>query len=187
MKKEEKKLLLQLAKDAIKEAVLKKETIDKKKLLKENPWLEQKGAVFVTINKANNLRGCIGSIVAHQSLLEDTISNAKSAALRDPRFQPITTDELDKLEVELSLLTEPQLLEYKDEDDLKRKIKVDVDGVIIKYNGYQATYLPSVWEQLDNFDEFFGSLCQKAGLMAECLALHPTVYTYQALKIKDES
>ncbi len=187
MKKEQQKILLQLAKDAISEAVLEKKIIDKTQLLKEHPWLANKGAVFVTINKEHHLRGCIGSIIAHQSLLEDTIANAKSAALRDPRFKPITQEELSSLEVELSLLTEPKLLEYKDEADLKRKIRVGQDGVIIKYNHYQATYLPSVWKQIETFEAFFSSLCQKAGLMPNCLTLHPTIYTYEALKIKDES
>ena len=183
--KEQKRVILQIAKDAIKEAILKQKFIDKEELLKKYPWLKSKGAVFVTINEFNRLRGCIGSIIAHQSLLDDIISNAKSAALNDPRFRPITKDELKNLQIEVSILTPPKLLKYSDIADLKRKIRPGVDGVIINLKGYQATYLPSVWEQIGTFEEFFGSLCMKAGLKANCLEYHPTIYTYEAIKIKD--
>ncbi len=183
---EQKKVILEIAKSAIKEAVLGKKIIDKEALLQKYPWLAQKGAVFVTINEFNQLRGCIGSIIAHQSLLDDIIANAKSAALNDPRFKPLSASELDKIEIEVSLLTPPKPLPYKDIADLKNKIRPGIDGVILQYNGYQATYLPSVWEQLPIFEEFFSTLCQKAGLPANCLELHPNIYTYEAIKIKEE-
>jgi len=182
--KAKKRVVLNIAKDAIKEAVLGKKVIDKELLLKEYPWLKEKGAVFVTINEFNSLRGCIGSIIAHQSLIDDIISNAKSAALNDPRFAPLGASELDNIEVEVSVLTPPKELIYSDIADLKKKIRVGVDGVIINYRGYQATYLPSVWEQLNSFESFFGTLCQKAGLSSNCLELHPAVYVYEALKVK---
>jgi AmmeMemoRadiSam system protein A len=151
----QKKVILQLAKDAIKEAVLKEKIVNKDYYLKNYPWLKKKGAVFVTINEFNNLRGCIGSIIAHQSLFEDIVKNAKAAALNDPRFRPVSKEELNNLEIEVSLLSEPKLLKYKDISDLKSKIRVGVDGVILNLNGYQATYLPSVWEQLPSFELFF--------------------------------
>jgi len=181
---EQKRVILALAKEAIKSAVTNN-TINKEAWLKKYPWLAQKGAVFVTLNKNNNLRGCIGSIVAHQSLIDDIINNAKSAALNDPRFTPLRANELKDLEIEVSYLTMPKLLNYSDIEDLKRKIKPRVDGVIINYKGYQATYLPSVWEQLPDFESFFATLCQKAGLSSSCLTYHPTIYTYQAIEIKD--
>lgn len=183
--KKQKDIILQIAKSAVKEAVLNSKIIDKNNLLKTYPWLKNKGAVFVTINEYNNLRGCIGSIIAHQSLIDDIIKNAKSAALNDPRFKPISANELNKLEIEVSILTPPQLLEYSNIEDLRKKVRVGVDGIIINYNGYQATYLPSVWEQINSFDEFFSTLCIKAGLSANCLTLHPTIYRYEAIKIKD--
>jgi len=185
--KESKKIILQIAKDAIKEAVLKKNIINKEELLKKYPWLNKKGAVFVTINKQNSLRGCIGSIIAHQSLLDDIIQNAKSASLNDPRFKPISKDELEHLDIEVSVLTPPKELKYKDILDLKAKIKIGVDGVILRYKNHQATYLPSVWEQLPSFELFFTHLCQKANLMGNCLEYHPVIYTYQAIKIDKKS
>ncbi len=183
---EQKRVILDIAKAAIKEAVLNKKLINKDELIRKYPWLKQKGAVFVTINEFNNLRGCIGSIIAHQSLIDDIIHNAKAAALNDPRFRPLSPEELDKIEVEVSLLTPPKPLPYKDILDLKQKIRPGIDGVILSYNGYQATYLPSVWEQLPIFEEFFSTLCQKAGLSSNCLELHPDIYIYEAIKIKEE-
>jgi len=183
--KEQKNIILQIAKNAIKEAVLNSKIVNRESLIKNHPWLKKQGAVFVTINEYNNLRGCIGSIIAHQSLIDDIISNAKSAALNDPRFKPVSADELDKLEIEVSILTPPQLLEYSNIEDLRKKVRVGIDGIIINYNGYQATYLPSVWEQINSFDDFFASLCMKAGLSPNCLTLHPTIYRYEAIKIKD--
>jgi len=185
--KKEKLIILNLAIMALKDAVLSRESIDKNRLLKQYPWLKQKGAVFVTVNKQNNLRGCIGSIVAYQSLLDDIIQNAKSAALNDPRFKPITPNELDALDIEVSLLTNPEPLAYSDIEDLKKKIKPNIDGVILNYRGNRATYLPSVWEQLPDFDIFFGSLCQKAGFASNCLHYHPQIFTYQAIKISKDT
>ena len=185
--KKEKNIILEIAKNAIKEAVLNSKIIKKDELIKEYPFLKEKGAVFVTINEHKSLRGCIGSIIAHRTLIDDIIANAKAAALNDPRFEPIRRDELENLEIEVSILTPPTLLEYSDINDLKSKVRVGVDGIIINYNGHQATYLPSVWEQISNFEEFFSSLCMKAGLSPNCLELHPTIYRYQAIKIKDGS
>ena len=181
---EQKNIILKIAKDAIKEAVLNKQIIDKEALIQNYPWLKAKGAVFVTINEFNSLRGCIGSIIAHQSLIDDIIQNAKSAALNDPRFKPVSKEELDNLEVEVSILTEPKPLPYDNIDDLRSKIKPGIHGVILQYNEYQATYLPSVWEQISSFDEFFGSLCMKAGMSPNCLTLHPNIYVYEAIKVK---
>lgn len=182
---DKKRVLLAIAKDAIKSAVTKEPLIDRAALIKKYPWLTQKGAVFVTINKQHRLRGCIGSIIAHRSLIDDVIENAKSAALHDPRFSALRADELENISVEVSVLTPPKELVYTDISDLKKKIQKGSDGVIINYNGYQATYLPSVWEQLPTFDGFFSTLCQKAGLSQDCLKLHPSIYTYKAIKISD--
>jgi len=184
--KEQKRVILQIAKDAIKEAVLNRKFINKEELIRKYPWLTQKGAVFVTINEFNQLRGCIGSIIAYRPLIDDIIENAKAAALNDPRFRPLSPQELDKIEVEVSILTPPKPLEYRDIEDLKRKIKPGVHGVILSYQGHQATYLPSVWEQLPDFNLFFSSLCQKAGLPSNCLEYHPQIYVYEAIKIDEK-
>ncbi len=182
-----KDILLSLARAAIAESLGLSHDIDLQKLLKENPWLKEKGAVFVTLNNRSNhaLRGCIGSLVAHRELYADVIENAVSAAKHDPRFYPLTQDEFDKISVEISLLSEPKELFYEDIEDLKNKIHPKIDGVVLKYGGRQATFLPQVWEDLSDFDEFFAHLCQKAGLPGRCLDVHPVILTYQVQKFEE--
>ena len=182
-----KSYMIEIAKDAIKEELLKKKLIDRDKLLESYPKLAQKGAVFVTLQKRSSLRGCIGSLVAHRVLLDDLIENAKSAAFRDPRFPPLSLEEFESedFEVEVSILSSPSELEYSDILDLKSKIRVGVDGVILKQGANQATFLPQVWEQLRDFDSFFSHLCQKANLSPSCLKSNPKIYTYQVEKIKE--
>lgn len=182
-----KEVLLSLARAAIAESVGLSHDIDLQQLLKENPWLKEKGAVFVTLNNRSNhaLRGCIGSLIAHRELYRDLIDNAVAAAKHDPRFSPLTQNEFDKISVEVSLLSEPKELFYKDTKDLKNKIRPNIDGVVLKYGGRQATFLPQVWEELNDFYEFFGHLCQKAGLSGKCLEDHPDISTYQVQKFEE--
>jgi AmmeMemoRadiSam system protein A len=183
---ENKKILVRIAREAIAEKLSGRQFIKRESLIKEYPWLAKEGAVFVTLNENRQLRGCIGSIIAHQALIDDLIQNAKAAAFRDPRFPPLRTDEYEKIEIEISLLTTPKELHYTDKKDLRRKIRPGIDGVILKLGERQATYLPSVWEQLDDFEIFFSTLCRKAGLAPNCLDAHPVIYTYQAEKITEE-
>ena len=160
-------------------------SLDTVNLLKEYPQLEQMGASFVTLTQDGHLRGCIGSIVAHRSLLEDIVQNAQAAAFKDPRFMPLSEDELSRTRIEVSLLSEPKVLLYEDSDDLKEKIRTGVDGVILRDGNHQSTFLPQVWEELTEFETFFSHLCQKAGLVGGCLESHPEIYTYQVEKVKE--
>jgi uncharacterized protein len=178
-----KEILLSLARAAIKSSFLN-EKVDTS-FAKAYPELQEQGACFVTLTQDGQLRGCIGSIIAHRPLYEDIIHNARSAAFKDPRFIPLGEDDLDKTVIEVSVLTAPQYLEYEDSTDLKKKIKVGIDGVILKQENYQATFLPQVWEELSEFELFFSHLCQKAGLGSGCLDLHPDIYTYQVEKVKE--
>ena len=182
-----KKTLLALARASIAEAVGLTYTLDLDALLEENPWLEEDGASFVTLTTSGErLRGCIGSIIAHQKLYEDIIYNAKSAAMHDPRFPSLTQKEFDGITVEVSILSEPELLEYDSIDDLKSKIRVGIDGVVLKHSVYQATFLPQVWDQLPTFELFFSHLCQKAGMEADCLSRIPEILTYQVEEYKED-
>ena len=181
-------IVIQLAKAAIAVALGLESPFDLEQALKTYPELEKDGAAFVTLTTGSNdqLRGCIGSLSAYQPLYKDIIANAQSAALRDPRFNPLSLDELEKIKVEVSILSEPQPLLYHSIEDLREKIRPDIDGVVLEYNGYRATYLPQVWEQLPLFDSFFASLCQKAGLPGNCLEKYPDIKTYQAIKYKEK-
>jgi AmmeMemoRadiSam system protein A len=187
----DKHVLLKLARLAILEEFEKKSLINKEEWLQEFPWLAEKRATFVTLKlkdkpRGSNLRGCIGSILPYRSLIDDVISNAKAAAFSDPRFPPLSPQEFELIRIEISLLTIPQKLEYEDINDLRNKIRVGIDGVILQLGNHQATFLPSVWEELPNFDLFFAHLCLKAGLPGDCLQFHPTIYVYQAEIIEEE-
>lgn len=179
-----KALLLKIASDAI-QSEFDKQEINRTALLQAYPELQEQGAVFVTLKQNGNLRGCIGSLVAHRSLLEDLIHNAKAAAFGDPRFSPLGENEFENTDIEISLLSTPQELHYIDKEDLKRKIRPQIDGVVLKLGFNQATFLPQVWEELSDFNLFFAHLCQKAGLQASgCLEAHPNIFTYQVERIE---
>jgi len=94
-------------------------------------------------------------------------------------------EELSKTRIEVSILTPPALLEYSNVQDLKDKIRPGVDGVILKQQNYQGTFLPQVWEELGEFELFFSHLCQKSGLSSGCLQSHPEIYTYQVEKVQE--
>jgi len=129
------------------------------------PRLEQPGAAFVTLHtRDGQLRGCIGSLIAHRSLVEDVQHNAIAAALEDPRFSPVNATELDNIVIEVSVLTAPEPLNFDGPDDLIRKLRPNVDGVLIERGWNRATFLPQVWEQLPSHEIFLSHLCNKAGL-----------------------
>lgn len=146
------------------------------------PELSEPKASFVTLAMGGHLRGCIGSIIAHRPLIDDLITNARSAAFNDPRFPPLSKEEYANVSVEVSILTPPVRIEYADRKELKTLIRPFVDGVILRYDGYQATFLPQVWEELSDFDLFFEHLGYKAGLGGDPLTYHPEIYTYQVEK-----
>ncbi len=181
-------VVIALAKAAILVALNQPEDFDLENALKTYPDLEENGAVFVTINTEPNeqLRGCIGSLQAYRPLYKDIISNAQSAALRDSRFTPLTLEELKHISLEVSILSEPKVLEYSDLKDLKSKVVPFQDGIVLRHHGKHATYLPQVWEQLPAFDDFFSSLCLKANLDNNCLSDHPEISTYQVKKYKEK-
>ncbi len=176
--------ILKLAHDTIQSYLQPTQVISKESLSKKYPQFSQKAAVFVTLNLNGNLRGCIGSLVAHRDLYDDIVHNATSAAFNDPRFAPLRLEEFKNIDIEVSLLSPAIQLPYEDIDDLKSKINIGQDGVILKQDSYQATFLPQVWEQLPTFEQFFAHLCNKAGLQTSCLQNHPKIYTYKVEKIK---
>ncbi len=165
--------------------------IDRNEWVSRYPWLEEKRACFVTLKMkdrpiGSNLRGCIGSILPYRPLIDDVVTNAKAAAFEDPRFEPLSPEEFDRIKIEVSILTVPEKLEYEDVEDLRRKIRLKTDGVILQLANHQATFLPSVWDELPLFDLFFAHLCMKAGLLGDCLQYHPVIYTYQAIEVEEE-
>ena len=128
--------------------------------------LKARCGTFVTLKIAGNLRGCIGSLSAEESILDGIKRNAVNAAFHDPRFSPVTVEEIEDVDIEISILTKPQPLEYIDSIDLISRLRVNVDGVILQKGRAGATFLPQVWEQLPRPENFLSHLCVKAGLSA---------------------
>jgi uncharacterized protein len=153
------KILLPIARAAIARVLNVPHTADE-----SAPWLAEHGACFVTLSQSGELRGCIGSLQAHRSLLDDVRSNAVSAALRDPRFSPLSAEELDITTVEVSLLSATSAMEVRDEADALAQLRPHVDGIVFEYGRYRSTFLPQVWENLARPRDFLAMLRRKAGL-----------------------
>jgi len=122
---------------------------------------------FVTLKIRGQLRGCIGNLTSGESVLDGVRHNAVNAAFRDPRFSPLSKDELNRTEIEVSILSEPKPLDYRDGQDLIEKLRAHVDGVILRKGNASATFLPQVWEQLPAPEDFLSHLCKKAGLPSD--------------------
>lgn len=121
-------------------------------------------ATFVTLHLEAQLRGCIGTLEARRTLVEDVVSNAWSAAFRDPRFSALTWSEYERLDIHISVLSLPEPLQFSSEDELLAQLRPRVDGLIIEEGYNRGTFLPSVWEQLPDPREFLRQLKHKAGL-----------------------
>uniref|UniRef100_A0A7C4XU15 MEMO1 family protein ENV60_02855 n=1 Tax=candidate division WOR-3 bacterium TaxID=2052148 RepID=A0A7C4XU15_UNCW3 len=170
---EEKMKLKEIARKTI-EAVVRGKKIPEFKDIPEK--LKEPFGVFVTINKHGNLRGCIGHIYADQPLYISCQQMARAAALEDPRFNPVTEDELPELEIEISVLTP-----FERVKDIK-EILIGRDGLIIRRGYYSGLLLPQVateygWDVI----EFLEHTCEKAGLPRDAYKLKDTeIYRFSA-------
>ncbi|MDR9501324.1 MAG: AmmeMemoRadiSam system protein A [Desulfurivibrionaceae bacterium] len=131
------------------------------------PLFQEKRGVFVTLHKNGELRGCIGSLIGSESLVESVRHQAENAAFHDPRFPRLQAEELADIQVEISILTAPAPLSFTDPAELVAKLRPHIDGVILSSDGHQATFLPQVWDQLPEPEDFLGHLAMKAGLPQE--------------------
>ena len=128
--------------------------------------LDRPGATFVTLTKDGDLRGCIGTLAAVRTLRADVAANAVAAAFRDPRFPPLASAEFTTTSVEVSMLSAHEPIAFADEAHLLAQLRPGVDGVILEYGRLRATFLPQVWETLEEPREFLEALKRKAGLPA---------------------
>jgi AmmeMemoRadiSam system protein B/AmmeMemoRadiSam system protein A len=139
----------------------------KPKPVKANDYperLREKRASFVTLKQDGALRGCIGTLVASRTLVEDVAHNAHGAAFADKRFAPVTTDEVPQLAIGISVLSTPEPLAFNSEKHLISRIRPAIDGLILAEGNRRGTFLPSVWETLPEPREFLRQLKKKAGL-----------------------
>jgi len=160
-------LLLKLARQSILQEFKKANQLKSIKS-KISSWvLEENRGTFVTLHQNSELRGCIGNIDPVKNIFTGIEDNAKHAAFSDTRFSPLSFEELDNTNIEISILTRPAKLDYNDHHDLIAKLNPGTDGVIIKKSYKNATFLPQVWEQLKSPESFLTHLCTKAGLSSD--------------------
>jgi AmmeMemoRadiSam system protein A len=179
---EEKKVLLTIARNSIEYPVKngKKYKVEPSLL---TDILKKNKATFVTLYVNDDLNGCIGSLTAFRPLADDVAHNAFSAAFEDHRFNSITFGDLDDLKIEISILSEPTRILFKNEADLLDKITMYDDGLILKLGLKQATFLPTVWEKLPDKIQFLKRLKEKAGLAPGYWSNQLEFFKYQVEKI----
>lgn len=129
--------------------------------------LQTRRATFVTLNKHGQLRGCIGMLEPVRPLAEDVAHNAFAAAFSDSRFPSLQQDELNQLQIHISILGTFEEMTFASEEDLITQLRTGVDGLIMEEGTRRGTFLPSVWESLQDRREFLNHLKLKSGLPAD--------------------
>lgn len=185
---EEGKYLIEIARNAINTYIINEKRVIA--IPEDTPEkLKLARGTFVTINKVGNpssnqkeLRGCIGYVEPIKPLIEAVIDVAISAATNDPRFPKLDKSELDEIELELSVLTEPQLISVNSFEEYLEKIEIGRDGLIIEKRPYKGLLLPQVATEYNmNVEEFLTHACQKSGLDYSCWKNSATkIYSFQA-------
>lgn len=145
-------------------------------------FLQEQRATFVTLTKAGQLRGCIGSLQPHRSLLDDIRANAHAAAFSDPRFKPLAAEEYNLTSVEVSLLSPLSPMPVNDEADALAQMQPGVDGIVLQCGHHRATFLPQVWETLPEPQQFLSQLKRKAGLATDFWSIEIRLYRYHVKK-----
>ena len=159
---QDREALLKFARSAIEARLVKGAKVDRPRQV--SSVLNELRGCFVTLHKHGQLRGCIGTIEPICSLLECVERNAQSAAFDDPRFPTLNADELKEIDIEISVLSVPEPLSFNDGEDLKRKLEPNLHGVILSRGAHRSTFLPQVWKQLPEKEQFLEHLCLKGGM-----------------------
>lgn len=165
--KEERNFLLDLARRSIKQYIEKGTKLDIKPSEVKSERLLDERACFVSLHEGKELRGCIGSLEATRPLVLDVVHNAIASAFEDPRFHPLTKEELEKVTISISVLTKPEPFTVSGPDDLLKKLIPNKHGLILQQGIARATFLPVVWGQLPDKEQFLSHLSMKAGLPPE--------------------
>ncbi len=143
-----------------------------------DPVLRAIRASFVTLHRHGALRGCTGSLEAVQPLALDVARTACSTALSDPRFFPVSVEEVSEIDIEISVLSPLEPMTIRDEADLLDQLIPEVDGLVLTAGPRRATFLPKVWEQLPSPLAFVTALKRKAGLPDDFWSQEMSVYRY---------
>lgn len=183
--------LVKLAREAVEKYLKIGKIIKIPKKLTDN--LTQRCGVFITISSLGlgkkELRGCIGYPYPTTMLAQAVIECAISSAVQDPRFAPLSTDELDKIVFEISVLTPPELVKIRNSKDLPSRIKVGEDGLIVESGLQKGLLLPQVpiewnWDE----GEFLSQCCIKAGLLPDSWLTKSTrIHKFRAIIFEEET
>jgi len=147
---------------------------------------EQKRGVFTTLTKHGELRGCIGFPYPIKRLDEAIIESAIAAATDDPRFPPVSLDEMDEIIVEVTVLTPPERLNVKP-IELPKHVEIGRHGLMVKRGFYSGLLLPQVAVEFGfDAEEFLSQTCMKAGLPPDCWLMEGTeVYRFEGQIFKE--
>ena len=189
MSPEQGQLLVKLARHTLSQQLSKQipqKEIDSLNTSLSDPCFNSSCGTFVTLTIDGKLRGCIGNLTSNASVVSGVRQNAINAAFHDPRFSSLSLPELDRVSIEVSILSEPRPLDYREPADLLNKIRPHIDGVILRKGSASATFLPQVWEQIRKPQNFLAQLCLKAGLAADAWQQSKLeVSTYQVQHFKE--
>ena len=189
MSPEQGQLLVKLARHTLSQQLSKQipqKEIDSLNTSLTDPCFNSSCGTFVTLTIDGKLRGCIGNLTSNASVVSGVRQNAINAAFHDPRFSSLSLPELDRVSIEVSILSEPRPLDYREPADLLNKIRPHIDGVILRKGSASATFLPQVWEQIRKPQNFLAQLCLKAGLAADAWQQSKLeVSTYQVQHFKE--
>ena len=142
----------------------------RKVIIEKLEKFKEKRGAFVTIESfpGFELRGCIGYPYPILPLYEAVQRAAIEAAVNDPRFRPIEREDLDAVVFEVSVLSKPVEVKVKKSKEILDKIEQGKDGLIIEFMGHSGLFLPQVWKELPEKEDFLSNLCLKAGLLPDC-------------------
>ena len=191
MSPEQGQLLVKLARHTLSQQLSKQipqKEIDSLNTSLTDPCFNSSCGTFVTLTIDGKLRGCIGNLTSNASVVSGVRQNAINAAFHDPRFSSLSLPELDRVSIEVSILSEPRPLDYREPADLLNKIRPHIDGVILRKGTASATFLPQVWEQLPQPQDFLTHLCLKAGLASDAWQHSELeISTYQVQYFEEQS
>ncbi|KLV08903.1 ACR protein [Photobacterium aquae] len=146
--------------------------------------LLQPGACFVTLTVNGQLQGCLGTIIARSPLVMEVYNRARASAYQDRRFMPLTEDQLDDLQIEVSVLCQPETLTVSSEQELINYLGNNKVGLILSDGHQQALFLPQVWQSLPKAEHFVRQLKLKAGWNASYWSPTMKVQTFTVNSIK---
>ena len=175
--KEQRKQLHDIAYDSLKSGLTKDKAlaVDLSQL---DTALNTRRATFVTLQINGQLRGCIGMLEPIRPLAEDVAHNAFAAAFSDPRFSPLQPNELEQLTIHISILGTPEKMSFDSEEDLLSQIRPGIDGLIMEEGHHRGTFLPSVWETVQDKKEFLKHLKMKSSLPGDYWSNSIVIHRY---------